>query len=365
MVKYVWRTRLYLHNLQVAMHHDIFLSRKGKYINYEERKRIEKMLRDHMSIRWMARTLDRSHSTILSELSRKPQFSPYTADLAQRHFLRKQETKGNVSKLETNIPLREMVVRAIKQDWSPEQIAKRLKRFAHLAASPWYVCHETVYEFIYTNRGGKHEELYRHLRRHHRSRKSYKWRVRRDKIRIPERVSIHEREVFGNTRNEFGHLESDSMIFSKQRAILSVQVDRKWRLTRMTKLPDKTAEQTSMAVRATAREFQEDFGFLVDITYDNGTENAKHVEIKKEFSIQSYFCDPYCSWQKGTVENTNALIRQYLPRNIDLEKLTHDDIYKIQEKLNNRPRKCLNYLTPNEYMSVATNPNFTIKNPFP
>ena len=87
------------------------------------------------------------------------------------------------------------------------------------------------------------------------------------------------------------------------------------------------------------------------MTFDNGGEGAKHAEIRREYGLETYFCDPFASWQKGGVENANKLIRQYLPRNTDMAKLTDRDIYEIQEKLNNRPRKCLDYLTPNEVIN--------------
>ena len=90
---------------------------------------------------------------------------------------------------------------------------------------------------------------------------------------------------------------------------------------------------------------------FIKMTFDNGTENVKHMDVKKEYGIDTYFCDPFASWQKGGVENANKLIRQYLPRKNDLSKLTDRDIYDIQKKLNNRPRRCLNYLYPNEVIN--------------
>lgn len=136
------------------------------------------------------------------------------------------------------------------------------------------------------------------------------------------------------------------MIFSKQKTILSVQSERKSKLIRMYKLKNKTAEETKNALMLTAESVPHDL--FLSITFDNGTEGVKHTEIKKEYGLDTYFCDPFASWQKGGVENANKLIRHYLPRKIDLSKLTDRDIYEIQEKLNDRPRKCLDYLSPNE-----------------
>ena len=139
------------------------------------------------------------------------------------------------------------------------------------------------------------------------------------------------------------------MIFSKQKTALSVQSERKSKLIRMHKVMDKTAEETKNALVRTAESVPKDL--FLTLTFDNGTENVEHVEIKREYDVDTYFCDPFASWQKGGVENANKLIRHYLPRKTDLNQLTDKDIYDIQEKLNNRPRRCLNYLSPNEVIN--------------
>ncbi len=149
------------------------------------------------------------------------------------------------------------------------------------------------------------------------------------------------------------------MIFSKQKNTLSVQYERKTMLCRLRKLKSKEAVETERAVAESVESLPNEL--WQSITRDNGTENAKHLNTLNAFNIQSYFCDAYASWQKGGVENLNKLIRQYLPRKTDMSKISHDEIYEIQERLNNRPRKGLNYLTPNEIIaeyikSGAVNP---------
>ena len=130
-------------------------------------------------------------------------------------------------------------------------------------------------------------------------------------------------------------------------------------LARLTKLSDKTALSTSRALRSLVHEYDGIYP-VRSVTYDNGTENILHTELIHTYGIVTYFADPYSSWQKGGVENLNGLIRQYLPRNIDFENLTDDQIYEIQEKLNNRPRKRLKWLTPNEAYAMMNDPDFTI-----
>ena len=139
------------------------------------------------------------------------------------------------------------------------------------------------------------------------------------------------------------------MIFKKQKEVLAVQHERASLLCRIKRLPNKTAEEHEYAVTTSIESLP--IELWKTITRDNGTENAKHCQTLEIFGIQSYFCDSYSSWQKGGVENTNKLLRQYLPRDIELSKLNDEQIFVIQEKLNNRPRKKLNYLSPNEFIA--------------
>lgn len=341
----------------------VFTNTKGKYISFEERKMIEKMNNEWIWVRAMARILLRVHSSISDELKRKHPLDRYKAEYAHKDFLLKQENKWNIRKLDKDPRLREIVTQCLKKDWSPEEISKRIKRFWYCIQLDNNISTETIYSFVYEDKQAKDDKLYLHLRRSRKNRKKRWVRQTWSKTNIPERTSIHERPEYINKRKEFWHFETDSVLFSKQRSILSVQVDRKARLTRLTKLPDKTAQSTAIALRSLAYEFWEK-NELLSITFDNWTENVLHTELIHNYWVTTYFADPYCSWQKWTVENTNSLIRQYLPRNIDFESLTDDNIYEIQEKLNNRPRKCLNWLSPNEYYALLTNDNFTITNFF-
>lgn len=352
------------------MTYNINVLSKTKHICFEERKMIEKLLKEKAWVNEIARILWRAHSSISDEIiSKKPSYDCYTAELAQKIALRKSSNIWNKGRKIDKYPLlKQKIISWIKEEWSPEEISRRIKRFKDLEAGLVNISHESIYQFIYTDIKAKQEKLYLHLRRSRKHRKKRWVRITGCKTKIPERISIHERIENANSRKEFWHFESDSMIFSKQRQILSVQVDRMTRLSRLTLLPSKEACETIKALKNTWYEFDKWDNNLLSIksyTFDNWTENMQHIELKRLFWIQNYFCDTYCSWQKATVENTNSLIRQYLPRNIDLSKITDDDIYRIQEKLNNRPRKCLNYLTPNEYLWCLDNPDFKITKPFP
>lgn len=244
-----------------------------------------------------------------------------------------------------NRKLREYVVAKLREDFSPDQISGRLKNKCPSELKGITVSHESIYQYIYEGEG-RFEYLYPHLRtkRHKRQRRFS--RKKRPKTSIPERISIHFRPKEVNAKKRVGDWETDSLIFSKQKEILSAQYERKSMLCRIHKLPDKTAKKTENAIADSIESLPKEM--WKTITRDNGTENAKHLETLKIFNVQSYYCDPYCSWQKGGTENLNKLIRQYLPKNTNMAMVTDEDIYSIQEKLNNRPRKSLSYLTPNE-----------------
>lgn len=152
-------------------------------------------------------------------------------------------------------------------------------------------------------------------------------------------------------RKRFGDWESDTMVFRKRKPAVSAQHERKSMLLRLRKLSDQSSEETLEALRAAVESL-----LLKDLvksmTFDNGGENVCRTKIRNECDIETYFCEPYKSWQKGGVENSNGLIRQYLPRTINLDNITEEMLYEIQEKLNNRPRKKLGYSTPNETINA-------------
>lgn len=318
-----------------------------KYLSFEERKKIEKMFGEGLSLRQIAKILNRSHSTIGYEIKINKRLTEpgYQAEPAHDRFLDRQREKGNISKLEKDPKLKEFIIKKLQtEQWSPEQIAGTLR----MQNRKTIISHETIYQFIYSEEGKK-QKLWlqmRHKKRPYRQ----KWGSRKKRIIIPNRISIRERPKSANQKKEIGHLESDSMIFSKQPEIISVQVDRKSQKCVITLLKNKTAEETKSAIERALEVYG--LAEVKTITYDNGTENAKHDEINELYILKSYFCRAYASWQKGLVENINKLIRQYLPRYINMKKMTQDMIEAIEEKINNRPRKSLNYFTPNQAYQI-------------
>lgn len=316
------------------------MTRLTKY----EREQIELCFRLGLSGRAIAKSIGRHHSVVTRELvrNRSPLFA-YDAKKAD-YFAARRAKKTNKRKILKSEKLQEYIERKLDDGWSPEQIAGRLKTNPPPQLTSLTVSYEAIYQFIYEVEPWLYHKLrYKHAdRRKHYSRKSRK-------VLIPGKVSIHERSVAINDRLEIGHFESDTMSCKGKKEALSVQYERTIGLVRIHKVKGFSATQTKEALSQTILSLPDNF--TKSITFDNGTEGAKHGEIKKEYHVKTYFCDTYAAWQKGGVENTNGLLRQYLPKKLNLEDITDSQIHEIQERLNNRPRKKLNYQTPNEKLT--------------
>jgi IS30 family transposase len=312
-----------------------------------EREQIEYYLSLNLRKRQIAKFIGRNIAVVVREIQRhKSPYFPYNAALAQRSAERKSH-KTNKRKLEKNEKLRQWVVTRLRDKWSPEQIEGRLKEYPPPELKGATITHEAIYQYIYTN--DDNPLLYKYLRRSKWLRQKRGKRKYRAQI-IPDRTSIHQRPEEINKREKVGHFESDTVEFRKQREVISVQYERKIQLARITKLLTKKAEDTEYALSKTLENLPREL--CQSITFDNGTENVKHTTLKEIYEIKTYFCDPYSAWQKGGVENLNGLIRQYLPKKTNMQEVTENDILEIQESLNNRPRKGLGYLTPNEALNI-------------
>lgn len=300
--------------------------------------------------REIGRFLKRNHTVIGRELKRntKPG-KKYSAVTAQK-LADFKARKTNKRKLDKDRELHDYVVRKIKEGLSPDEVAGELKNYPPKTLLGKTISYEAIYDYIY-NGEGKWEGLYHHLRKKHRQRRK-KCGRKKQKIAIPERISIHLRPEVVNERKREGDWETDTVKFTKQKASLSVQYERKLMLARIHKVKDGTAEETQTAISKSIESLPQEL--FLSLTWDNGKEGVCHTKIRDGYNIETYFCDPYASWQKGGVENLNGLIREYLPRETDMATITDEDIYRIQERLNNRPRKKLGYLSPNKALVAFT-----------
>jgi transposase, IS30 family len=317
-----------------------------------EREKIEWYVRLKMGPREIGRRLRRDHGVIVRELERNRRSDGryMAADAQKRADFKARKT--NRRKLEVNEQLHDWVEARLKRGWSPELIAGRLKKQPPLFLKGSSVSHEQIYRYIYEGEG-RYEGWYHLLHRKHYRRRKQRSRKKQAKTLIKERVSIHERPNIINARARFGDWESDLALFRKQREAVSVQYERKAMLIRLHKVANRTAEANQEAVTKTLESVLPEMAR--SLTFDNGKENACHTNLRDIFNLHTFFCDAYAAWQKGGVENAVGLIRRYLPKDANLATITDDELYRIQELLNNRPRKKLNYLTPNEALSGALN----------
>ena len=318
-----------------------------RHLTRYEREQIEYYLRLKMGLRVIAKRLGRNHAVISREIRRNSKLGErYSAHVATE-FEGRRHRRRKGRKLEKDPLLHDYVVGKLRGGWAPHAVAGRIKEYSPPELRGKMVSHEAIYGYIYEGEG-RWEGLYRHLPYKRRSRRKQGKRKHRKTI-IPERISIHlrPREVEG--RETVGHWESDTVIYSKQKPVLSVQIERVSKLARIHRAPNKTAEETEHAIRRTVESLPGEL--FKTMTFDNGSEGANHRVIRDEYNIATYFCDPYKSWQKGSVENVNGIVRRFLPRKTNLSAMTDREIYDIQETINNTPRKSLGYRTPNEVIT--------------
>ena len=300
----------------------------------DERYQIYALRKAGHSQKEIAEVLGRSPSTISRELRRNKGLKGYRPEQAHRLAQNRKKERDR-----TRIPESTWarVEQLLREDWSPEQISGWLTREEGVSVS-----HERIYQHVYEDkrRGG---DLHRHLRCQKPRRKRYGHYDRRGQIR--ERVSIDERPEVVKARSRIGDWEADTVIGKPGGAVLVTLVERRSRLSLIALAPNKTAEAVKAAI---LKGLQPLSAQVHTLTYDNGKEFAYHMEIAKVLKADGYFAHPYHSWERGLNENTNGLIRQYLSKGTDFNKLTDRPVLEIMDKLNNRPRKCLGYKTPNQ-----------------
>ncbi len=317
---------------------------------FYERQKLEYLLRTKLSMRKLSKIMRRNHSILVREIKRNgTNRKKYRADVAQKLFEKRKHSKHK-GKVEKNPALKEYIISGLKREWSPDEIAGRLKEVSAEKTGGVTISHESIYEYIY-NKADKYEKLFLLLPQHRMRRRKKGGRKHRNSP-IPKGNSIHNRPLVADERERYGDWESDIMEFKRDvtKGAVSVQIERKSRLLRLYRVDrKKSSEDKLYALIKTIESLPPELSNTY--TFDNGSENRYHTVLKELFNVETYLCDPFCSWQKGTVENTNKLLRRYLPRNINFDLLTGDDLNHIQERLNNRPRKCLNYQTPNEMIN--------------
>ena len=319
------------------------MDKKYTHLNLVERDVITTMLSEKKSLGEIAKALGRSKSTISRELKRNssPHYKLYLSHRAHGRAVDRREKAARRPRLK-NDRIDSYVRAKLKEGWSPEQIAGKID-IDHPNLS---ISHEAIYQYIYHPDTDGRLDLIGCLRRNHRKRKAKGAGRKERKTKIPGRIPIDMRPGSVEKRLHFGHWEGDRLVSRKSRATLNSLVERKSRLLYLTKLEGKTAEATCKAIIKRLKNLPEKA--RETLTLDNGTENTMHREVTAAIGIKCFFAHPYASWGRGTNENTNGLVRWYLPKGTDFSTITDQQIARIESLINNRPRKCLGFKTPLE-----------------
>lgn len=301
-------------------------------LTQEQRYQIKVLLKMGHSKKEIAEAISVHRSTIYRELKRNSGKRGYRPKQAHRKTLRRRAQKA---KLRITVETWQQVEEQLREKWSPEQISGRLRQEGISISTEW------IYQYVYADKhaGG---DLWRHLRQQKKRRKRAGGRDRRGKI--PNRVGIEQRPVIVDERKRLGDWEGDTIIGKGHRGAVLTLVERKSGYLLMGKLLRRTAEQVS----AQAMQLLASVSHRETLTVDNGKEFAEHERIANHTGIAVYFARPYASWERGTNENTNGLIRQYLPKKRRLDNLDEQEVLDIMAALNHRPRKRLDFKTPHE-----------------
>lgn len=320
------------------------------HLTQKDREQIDILVREGYVLQKIAGEIGCNVSTISRELQRNisKEHKKYVASIAQTKAINRKSYCVKKSKFD-NPTVVSYVKSKLKKFWSPEQISGRLKK----EHPEMYVSHESVYQYIYSLDGAERKKLISLLPRSHKTRKRKYTEKTGPKTKILNRIGIEQRPSIVNERKQPGHWETDTMVCKSNIPAINTTIERVARFVIISKLNRKNAYNKACSL--IDRLSQINHELRRSITYDNGTENAGHTMINNSLGTKSYFAHPYHSWERGSNENINGLIRRFIPKKTDLRFVTEEQLVEIEHKLNNRPRKCLNYYTPFE---VASSLNF-------
>lgn len=320
------------------------------HLTTNERESILKYLSAGKSLRWISQLLERSPSTISRELRRNASETGYWPSKAQQRY--QEHRKKCRRKKILSLPAPKCFVQQMimEEQWSPEQIANWLKQRQNFAQ----VSSRTIYRSIYAGMLETHELSHKekgfksYLRHKGKPRHRANHEETRGKIRISH--TIDERPAAANDRSEFGHLEADTVLGKAGGSCLLTLVDRRSRFLIAVKLPRRSAACVRDALLAVIRSLPD--GYVKTITPDRGKEFAKHAEVTEATGVEFYFPPPHAPWMRGTNENTNGLLREYLPKKQSMDHISEKQIATWVHKINSRPRKVLYWRSPLELFAA-------------
>jgi IS30 family transposase len=322
--------------------------RDAKALTLAEREEVSRFLAEGWSLRWIASKLGRAPSTISREMARNGGRDTYRAVQAEDAAWDRAR-RSKPCKLVENRSLAKIVSDKLRLLWSPEQIAGWLKH-TYPSDQSLHVSHETIYRSLFIQaRGALKKELLEHLRRTRGMRRSRHY-TQKTAIhgQIVDAVSISQRPACVEDRAVPGHWEGD-LVFGSGNSQIATLVERQTRYAMLVKLEGKDSQTVVNALIKNARKLP--LELYKSLTWDRGTEMHAHKQFTMATDIQVYFCDPQSPWQRGSNENTNGLLRQYMPKGMNLSGLSQLQLNAIARQLNGRPRKTLGFRTPAEKFS--------------
>lgn len=326
------------------------MSREYCQLSVEERAVIMALVEQGVTLRVIARQLHRAPSTISRELNRNCCHGRYRAAAAHQQMVKRRRKPA--FKLLAHPPLWLLIQHLIRHGWSPQQISGRLRSYFP-GQDEYRVSHETIYRTIYAlPRGGLRQEMIKALRQKHKNRRPRSAGTNR-KGPVQNAVSIDQRPAEVDGRQLPGHWEGDLIKGAFNRSAVGTLVERKTRLVVLVKMAGCDAQSALSGFRREFKKVPPDL--RQTLTYDRGAEMALHQQLAEQLSIDIYFADPYTPWQRGSNENTNGLIRQYLPKGTDLSVYSQRQLNEIAHKLNTRPRAALDFRMPIEAYQAELN----------
>jgi len=316
-----------------------------RHFTIEEREIIAIRLAEKKNDSQIAKELGRHHSSVSAEIQRNSNSDgSYSPTQAQLKADRRRRESKKAWKIESP-EIADYVKEKLKQHWSPEQIAGRMAK-EHPDEPAMRISYETIYEWI--RRDKKQSGNWKTFLRQSSKKRRKRYGTGEKRGRIRGRVDIDERPKVVDEKQRLGDWEGDTVEGAKGSGYLTTMVDRK---SQYLVLGHSSTKQASAIRRTICRSFRRHGALPCETTtLDNGKEFAEHERLSKELGVDIYFAKPYHSWERGLNENTNGLLRQHFPKGSDFSKITASRLRKVEAELNNRPRKTLNYQTPNEVM---------------
>jgi len=307
------------------------------HLNKEKRCQLYTLIRRGDPITIVSNELEVDRSTIYRELKRNRGKRGYRYQQAQEKALKRRGSKTQKRKMSRAMIA--IIEEKLSVQWSPEQISGWLKKQENQEA----VSHETIYKYVWEDKksGGL---LYKHLR-HSGKKYNKRGKSRAGRGCIPGRIDISERPDIVEKKTRLGDWELDTIIGTEGSGVIVSMVERASKLTKLEKVSRKTAEEVKDALVNRLRPVQK---FVMTLTADNGKEFSYHEQVSQSLETNFYFATPYHSWERGLNEHTNGLVRQYLPKNKRFDEVSGDSLKEIEKLLNNRPRKVLDFSTPEE-----------------